>query len=142
MKTPRLKKGQVLVFTLVIMMVVGFILAGVGGYLTYRANTRNKNASLDREKVSLRTASTDVYQSLLVSSTDYITVATNTTIDVTFSDVSYKAFNEGNTTVTLTYQTGYFTYDLNGTYYKGQTKIDISTSALVYKSLVLTRLAS
>jgi hypothetical protein len=124
------------------MMVVGFVLAGVGGYLTYRSNTRNKNAALDREKVSLRTASLDVYQSLLTSSTDYITVTTNTTVDVTFSDDSYKTFNGGSTTVVLTYQTGYFTYDLNGTYYKGKTSIDISLGTLSYASLVLTRLAS
>jgi type II secretory pathway pseudopilin PulG len=132
------KKGQTLLFALIVMAVVSVIMAGIAGYLSYRINQRNKNALVEKEKVSLRTASLDVYQSLVQSSTDYATVSTNTTIEVTFSSASYTAFNNDSTTVSLTYQTGYFTYDLTGTYYKAVTKI-LTGTAISYDSLIYSK---
>jgi hypothetical protein len=134
----RLKHCQALALALMVMAVTSLVVGGITAYLIYSTASRNKNTAMDKEKVALKTASFDVYESLLKSSDNYLDGSV-VSVNVTFSDSAYLKFNANSSNLSLVYKTSYLTYDLTGSYYKAETVLTIGT-ALSYGSMTLTRI--
>jgi hypothetical protein len=133
------ERGQILAFTLAIMTVVSFALAGTAAYLTYQSNQRGKTASMEREKVALHSASLDVYSALL-GTDSYRTAPASMTLTVTFSDLKYKEYTPaGDGKVSVTYAASAYSYDLTGTFYRATSQVTVG-SDLSFASLTYVRI--